>query len=127
MVGEENKALVRLFNEEFWNKGNMEAADELMAANATIVLLEGGTSLSMTSNPLPSACEARSPIGMPRPTSCWQKGPELPSAGRVEAPTGASLRGWHRPGDRSQCPAPSSTAWLPARSRNSRGSLMDWP
>ena len=38
MVGEENKALVRLFNEEFWNKGNMEAADELMAANATIVL-----------------------------------------------------------------------------------------
>ncbi len=38
MVGEENKVLVRLFNEEFWNKGNMEAADELMAANATIVL-----------------------------------------------------------------------------------------
>src|SRR5438034_10294341 len=38
MVGEENKALVRLFNEEFWNKGNMEAADELMAAHATIVL-----------------------------------------------------------------------------------------
>ena len=38
MVGEENKALVRLFNEEFWNKGNIEAADELMAANATIVL-----------------------------------------------------------------------------------------
>jgi len=38
MVGEENKALVRLFNEEFWNKGNLEAADELMAVNATIVL-----------------------------------------------------------------------------------------
>jgi predicted ester cyclase len=27
MVGEENKALVRLFNEEFWNKGNMAALD----------------------------------------------------------------------------------------------------
>jgi predicted ester cyclase len=38
MVGEENKAVVRLFSEEFWNKGNLAAADELMAANATIVL-----------------------------------------------------------------------------------------
>ena len=38
MVGEENKALVGLFSEEFWNKGNMEAADELLAAKATIVL-----------------------------------------------------------------------------------------
>ena len=38
MVGEENKALVRLFDEEFWNKGNLAAADELMTANATIVL-----------------------------------------------------------------------------------------
>jgi predicted ester cyclase len=38
MVGEENKALVRLFNEEFWNKGNLAAADELMTANVTIVL-----------------------------------------------------------------------------------------
>lgn len=38
MVGEENKALVRLFSEEFWNKGNLAAADELMAANATVVL-----------------------------------------------------------------------------------------
>jgi predicted ester cyclase len=38
MIGEENKALVRLFNEEFWNKGNLAAADELMAAKATIVL-----------------------------------------------------------------------------------------
>jgi predicted ester cyclase len=38
MLGEENKAVVRLFSEEFWNKGNMAAADELMAAHATIVL-----------------------------------------------------------------------------------------
>src|SRR5712692_5098900 len=38
MLGEENKALVRLFIEEFWNKGNMAAADELLAADATIVL-----------------------------------------------------------------------------------------
>jgi steroid delta-isomerase-like uncharacterized protein len=38
MVGEENKAVVRLFVEEFWNKGNMAAVDELLAANATIVL-----------------------------------------------------------------------------------------
>ena len=38
MVGEDNKALVRLVNEEFWNKGNMEAADELMTADATIFL-----------------------------------------------------------------------------------------
>jgi predicted ester cyclase len=42
MVGEENKAVVRLFDEEFWNKGNMAAADELMAANATIVLPRRG-------------------------------------------------------------------------------------
>jgi predicted ester cyclase len=38
MVGEGNKALVRLFNEEFWDKGNLAAADELMMTNATIVL-----------------------------------------------------------------------------------------
>jgi predicted ester cyclase len=38
MLGEENKALVRLFDEEFWNKENMAAADELMIARATIVL-----------------------------------------------------------------------------------------
>ena len=38
MVGEENKALVCLFDEEFWNKGNLAAADELMAADAMIVL-----------------------------------------------------------------------------------------
>jgi steroid delta-isomerase-like uncharacterized protein len=38
MLGEENKALIRLFDEELWNKGNLAAADELMAADATIVL-----------------------------------------------------------------------------------------
>ena len=38
MVGEENKAFVRLFEEEFWNKGNLAAADELMTADARIVL-----------------------------------------------------------------------------------------
>ena len=38
MVGEENKALVRLFEAEFWNKGNLAAADELMTADAMIVL-----------------------------------------------------------------------------------------
>ena len=38
MLGEENKALVRLFHEEFWNKGNLAAADELMTAGATAVL-----------------------------------------------------------------------------------------
>lgn len=38
MLGEENKAVVRLFSEEFWNKGNLAAADELLAANATVVL-----------------------------------------------------------------------------------------
>jgi steroid delta-isomerase-like uncharacterized protein len=38
MLGEENKALVRLFDEEFWNKGNLAAADELIAADAAIFL-----------------------------------------------------------------------------------------
>jgi predicted ester cyclase len=38
MLGEENKALARLFSEEFWNKGNMAAVDELMTANAKIFL-----------------------------------------------------------------------------------------
>lgn len=37
-LGEENKALVRLFNEEFWNKGNLAAADELIEASAAIFL-----------------------------------------------------------------------------------------
>ncbi|HAT44455.1 MAG TPA: ester cyclase [Ktedonobacter sp.] len=35
---EENKALVRRFVEEFWNRGNTAAADELMTADATIFL-----------------------------------------------------------------------------------------
>jgi steroid delta-isomerase-like uncharacterized protein len=38
MVGEENKALVRLFDEEFWNKGNLAAVDELIEADASIFL-----------------------------------------------------------------------------------------
>lgn len=38
MIGEENKAFVRLFEEQFWNKGNLAAADELMTADAMIVL-----------------------------------------------------------------------------------------
>ena len=38
MSHEENKALVSRFVEEFWNQGNTAAADELMAADATIVL-----------------------------------------------------------------------------------------
>jgi steroid delta-isomerase-like uncharacterized protein len=35
---EEHKALVRRFVEEFWNQGKTAAADELMDADATIVL-----------------------------------------------------------------------------------------
>ena len=38
MSAEENKALVRRFVEEFWNEGNMSAADELMAPDAKIHL-----------------------------------------------------------------------------------------
>ncbi len=38
MSVEENKALVQRFVEEFWNKGITAAADELMIADATIVL-----------------------------------------------------------------------------------------
>jgi len=38
MSFEEHKALVHRFVEEFWNRGNMAAADELMTANATIFL-----------------------------------------------------------------------------------------
>ncbi len=38
MSCEENKAFVRRFVEEFWNQGNTTAADELMTADATIVL-----------------------------------------------------------------------------------------
>jgi steroid delta-isomerase-like uncharacterized protein len=38
MSVEENKALVRRFVEEFWNTGNMAAADELLAGDATITL-----------------------------------------------------------------------------------------
>ena len=42
MSYEENKALVRRFVEEFWNQGNTTAADELMTADATIVLPGSG-------------------------------------------------------------------------------------
>ena len=35
---EENKAVVRRFVEEFWNKGNVVAADELLSATAMITL-----------------------------------------------------------------------------------------
>jgi steroid delta-isomerase-like uncharacterized protein len=42
MAIEENKALVRQFVEEFWNSGNMSAADTLMASGATITLPGAG-------------------------------------------------------------------------------------
>ena len=38
MTIEENKALVVHFVEEFWNQGNIAAADELMTPDATIFL-----------------------------------------------------------------------------------------
>jgi steroid delta-isomerase-like uncharacterized protein len=38
MSMKENKALVCRFVEEFWSRGNMAAADELMTADATIFL-----------------------------------------------------------------------------------------
>ncbi len=41
MVAEENKALVSRFVEEFWNEGNMSAADELMAIDAEIHMPTG--------------------------------------------------------------------------------------
>ena len=37
MSVEEQKAVVRRFVEEFWNKGNVAIADELLSAHATIV------------------------------------------------------------------------------------------
>jgi len=42
MLVEENKALVRHFVEEFWNTGNIAAADELIAADAAITLPGAG-------------------------------------------------------------------------------------
>jgi steroid delta-isomerase-like uncharacterized protein len=41
MSAEENKALVSRFVEEFWNEGNMSAADELMAVDAEIHMPTG--------------------------------------------------------------------------------------
>jgi steroid delta-isomerase-like uncharacterized protein len=41
MLAEGNKALVRRFVEEFWNDGNMSAADELMAPDAKIHMPTG--------------------------------------------------------------------------------------
>jgi steroid delta-isomerase-like uncharacterized protein len=41
MSAEENKALVRRFVEEFWNKGNTATADELMAPDAEIHMPTG--------------------------------------------------------------------------------------
>src|SRR5262245_63010776 len=42
MSVEANKALVEHFVEEFWNRGNMAAADELMTADVTIFLPGSG-------------------------------------------------------------------------------------
>jgi steroid delta-isomerase-like uncharacterized protein len=41
MSAEENRALVCRFVEEFWNEGNMSAADELMAVDAAIRMPTG--------------------------------------------------------------------------------------
>jgi steroid delta-isomerase-like uncharacterized protein len=41
MSAEENKALVSRFVEEFWNEGNISAADELMAVDAEIHMPTG--------------------------------------------------------------------------------------
>ena len=41
MSAEENKALVKRFVEEFWNEGNMSAADELLAPDAAIYMPTG--------------------------------------------------------------------------------------
>ena len=41
MSAEENKQLVRRFVEEFWNEGNADAADELMAPDAEIHMPTG--------------------------------------------------------------------------------------
>ena len=41
MSAEENKELVRRFVEEFWNEGNADAADELMAPDAEIHMPTG--------------------------------------------------------------------------------------
>ena len=41
MSAEENRALVRRFVEEFWNEGNMSAADELVAVDAAIHMPPG--------------------------------------------------------------------------------------
>src|SRR5260370_8729171 len=42
MPCEENKAVVSRFVDEFWNQGKTSAADELMTADATIVLPGSG-------------------------------------------------------------------------------------
>ncbi|HET6261222.1 MAG TPA: ester cyclase [Chloroflexia bacterium] len=41
MSAEENKVLVECFVEEFWNEGNLSAADELMAPDAEIHMPTG--------------------------------------------------------------------------------------
>ena len=41
MSAEENKVVVRRFVEEFWNEGNMAAADELVAVDAEIHMPTG--------------------------------------------------------------------------------------
>src|SRR5579859_4839310 len=88
MIGEENKALVRLFDEEFWNKGNLAAADELMAANAMIVL-SGREYVSLNDfKAFAASLREAFPDCTPRPTNWWPKGPGLPSGGRVGARTG---------------------------------------
>lgn len=55
MSVDEQKAVVRRFVEEFWNKGNVAVADELLFAHATIVLpgmehlnLEGFKTFALT-------------------------------------------------------------------------------
>ena|SRR5690242_3862277 len=91
IIGEENKALVHLINEEFWNKGNLAVADELMAAHATIVLPGRGRISLDDFKVFAAGLQEAFPNWYATTDEPVAEGPESPSVGRVRAPSRASF------------------------------------
>ena len=123
MSVEENKAVVSRFVEEFWSQGNTAAADELMAADATIFLPGRGQVSKESFKAFAMTLRGAFPD--------WYSTQEELIAEDDRVAERWTGRGTHQgeflgvpPKGRSQCPVSCSTASLPARSRSSAGCLM---
>ena len=120
MGTEENKALVRRFVEEFWNRGDLAAADELMASDVTIhAPVDGGLSglkafNAMFRSAFPDWCATAQEL--------VAEGDLVAERWTGRGRTGASCWASRPPAGRWRCRASSSTASPTAGSRSSAGS-----